>query len=255
MTAIGIIPARMAASRFPGKPLALLRGKPMLEHVYRRAVRTASLDRVYVATCDRAIHDAAVGFGAPVVMTSPLHARATDRVAEAAVGLDADLIVNIQGDEPLINPDALERLCTAMRSDPSLACANLVNQFDRDEDFRNPNQIKVVCDCHDNVLFMSRQPIPSDHADRGVRLRQLGIIAFRRDYLAQFAALPPTPLERAESIDMLRALEHGHRVRAVFSPHESFGVDTLEDLRVADARLGDDPLAAALFGAGGSDRL
>jgi 3-deoxy-manno-octulosonate cytidylyltransferase (CMP-KDO synthetase) len=248
MTVIGIIPARMAASRFPGKPLAPLCGRPMIEHVYRRAARAHSLEQVYIATPDPEIYEAARQFGAPAVMTSAAHTRATDRVAEAARNLAADVIINIQGDEPLINPAALDLLSAAMDADRTLACANLVNRIVRDEDFRNPNQIKLVCDRHDNVLYMSRLPIPSSHPDSGARLRQLGIIAFRRDFLATFAALAPTPLEVAESIDMLRSIEHGFSVRAVVSPHESFGVDTIDDLRTAEARLAGDPLTAELFG-------
>ncbi len=247
MIAIGIIPARMAASRFPGKPLATICGRPMIEHVYRRATRAVRLDRVYIATPDPEIRAAAEGFGAPVVMTSPDHTRATDRVAEAAADLACDIVINIQGDEPLIDPEALDVLCATMCADPTLECANLINEFRRDEDFRNPNQIKVVCDRAGDVLFMSRAPIPSGSLGDGPRFRQLGIIGFRREFLAVFAALPPTPLERAESIDVLRALEHGFTVRAVISALESFGVDTRDDLRVAEARLSSDPLAAGLF--------
>jgi 3-deoxy-manno-octulosonate cytidylyltransferase (CMP-KDO synthetase) len=245
---VGIIPARMAASRFPGKPLSPMCGRPMIEHVYRRSARAKALDRVYVTTPDREIADAAVGFGAPAIMTSPNHVRATDRVAEAAHDLAGDVFINIQGDEPLINPEALDLLCQAMSTDPTLACANLVNRFVRDDDFRNPNQIKVVSDQRHNVLYMSRQPIPWSEPGAGRRLRQLGIIAFSRQFLATFAALPPTPLEVAESIDVLRAIEHGYTVRAVLSPHESFGVDTPDDLRTAEARLATDPLTIELFG-------
>lgn len=247
MTVIGIIPARMAASRFPGKPLAPLCGRPMIEHVYRRATRAAWLDRVYIATPDREIYEAADRFGAPAIMTSAAHTRATDRVAEAANGLHADVFINIQGDEPLLEPSALDLLGDAMRADTTLACANLVNRIASDEEFRSQNQIKVVCDCHHNVLYMSRQPIPCGTAGAGIRLRQLGVIAFRRDFLATFAALPPTPLEATESIDILRAVEHGFRVRAVMSPYDSFGVDTLDDLHAAEAALAGDPLVADLF--------
>ena len=248
MRVIGVVPARMAASRFPGKPLALLSGRPMIEHVYRRATRAASIARVYIATPDREIYDAASRFGAPAVMTSASHKRATDRVAEAARDLSADIVINIQGDEPLISPDALDLLCRAMTNDATLVCANLVNRITDDQDFQNPNQIKVVCDRCGNVLYMSRQPIPTSTAGADGRLRQLGIIAFRRDFLATFAALPPTPLEVAESIDMMRAIEHGFAVRAVLSPYESFGVDTPDDMATAEARLADDPLVAELFG-------
>src|SRR3989338_7531610 len=233
MTIIGIIPARMAASRFPGKPLALLCGRPMLEHVYWRTTRARCLARVYIATPDREIHEAASHFDAPVIMTSTAHKRAVDRVAEAARGLQADIVINIQGDEPLIHPASLDLLGDGMTPHSALACANLVNPISRDEDFRNPNQIKVVCDGQGDVLYMSRQPIPSAPKP-DARLRQMGLIGFRRDFLATFAALQPTPLEVAESIDILRALEHGFKVRAVFSPYESFGVDTVEDLRAAE---------------------
>jgi 3-deoxy-manno-octulosonate cytidylyltransferase (CMP-KDO synthetase) len=253
MKVVGIIPARMAASRFPGKPLAPMCGRPMLEHVYRRAAHATGLQRVYIATPDRDIHDAAAAFGAPIVMTSPTHARAVDRVAEAARQVAGDVVVAIQGDEPLLAPEALNLLTRTMRNDAALPCANLVNRFTRDEDFRNPNQIKVVCDPRGDILYMSRQPIPTA-AGPGGRLRQLGIIAFRREFLATFAALPQTPLEAAESIDMLRAIEHGYPVRAVVSDHESFGVDTVEDLRTAEALLRSEALTLELFGAPGLTR-
>ena len=161
---------------------------------------------------------------------------------------DADVFVNIQGDEPLVEPAALELLCDAVRADPAAACFNLVNRFSSDKDFLNRNQIKVVTDLESRVLYMSREPIPfwPDTADVPL-VRQLGIIAFQRDFLETFTRLPPTPLERAESIDMLRALEHGFPVRAVSCPYESFGIDTPEDLEIAARRLADDPLTTALF--------
>ena len=238
----------MAASRFPGKPLAPLAGRPMIEHVYRRAERARHLDEVVLATCDAAIYDAVRKFGGRAVMTADTHVRCTDRVAEAAQGLDADIVVNIQGDEPLIHPDAIDLLCDVALRHPDLPCVNLGNVIVREEDFRNPNQIKAVCDVRDDALYMSRQPIPTTKAWGQTRvLRQLGMIAFRKDFLLTFAALPPTPLEAAESIDMLRAIEHGYKVRMVISPHESFGVDTPDDLRTAEARLAGDPLGRAVF--------
>jgi 3-deoxy-manno-octulosonate cytidylyltransferase (CMP-KDO synthetase) len=220
----------------------------MIEHVYRRSTQSASLSRVYIATPDSEIEAVAKGFGAPVIMTSPDHVRATDRVAEAVSELLCDVVVNIQGDEPLIDPTALDLLCGAMEADPTLHCANLVNEFEREEDFQNPNQIKVVSTRSGDVLFMSRSPIPYGLDGQRPRLRQLGVIAFRRDFLAMFSALTPTPLERAESIDMLRAVEHGYRVQVVVSPFESFGVDTIEDLQAAEARLSNYPLGATPFG-------
>jgi 3-deoxy-manno-octulosonate cytidylyltransferase (CMP-KDO synthetase) len=181
-------------------------------------------------------------------MTADTHVRCTDRVAEAARDLDADIVVNIQGDEPLIHPDAIDLLCEAALRSSDLPCVNLANVITREEDFLNPNQIKAVCDQKDNALYMSRQPIPTTKAWSGTRvLRQLGMIAFRKEFLVTFAALPPTPLETAESVDMLRAIEHGYTVRMVISAHESFGVDTPEDLRTAEARLIGDPIDAAVF--------
>jgi 3-deoxy-manno-octulosonate cytidylyltransferase (CMP-KDO synthetase) len=252
MKIVGIIPARMAAARFPGKPLAPLAGRTMIEHVYRRAARAKHLAEVYLATCDQAIYDAVRGFGGRPLMTADTHVRCTDRVAEAAEAIEADIVVNIQGDEPLIHPDAIDQLCEAALAHPDLPCVNLGNVMTREEDFRNPNQIKAVCDGAGNALYMSRQPIPTTRAWGSTQVvRQLGMIAFRREFLRTFAALAPTPLEQAESVDMLRAIEHGYRVRMVLSSHESFGVDTPDDLRVAEARLASDSLAAELFtGAG-----
>lgn len=248
MKIVGIIPARMAALRFPGKPLALLAGRPMIEHVYRRAERCPHLTELYLATCDREIYDAVLGFGGSALMTADSHVRCTDRVAEAAQAVEAEIVVNIQGDEPLIHPGAITQLCEAILATPSLPCVNLANVITCEADFLNPNQIKVVCDRDGNALYMSHRPIPTTGQWGQTRvLRQLGIVAFRKDYLKTFARLPPTPLEQAESVDMLRAIEHGHKVKMVVTPYESFGVDTPEDLQVAEARLAADEVAAGLF--------
>jgi 3-deoxy-manno-octulosonate cytidylyltransferase (CMP-KDO synthetase) len=216
----------------------------MIEHVYRRAAGCEGLSEVYVATCDREIFDAVLGFGGQAVMTATTHQRGTDRVAEAAeiIATHADVVLDIQGDEPLIEPRAIAALCEAMERHATAPCVNLANVITREEDFRNPNQVKVVCDHHDNALYMSRQPIPTANAWGTVRaLRQLGMVAFRRDFLAMFWRLSPTPLEQAESVDMLRAIEHGFPVKMVVTPYESFGVDTPEDLRQAEARLAVEP--------------
>jgi 3-deoxy-manno-octulosonate cytidylyltransferase (CMP-KDO synthetase) len=248
MKMVGIIPARMAASRFPGKPLAPLAGRPMIEHVYRRAMHSTHLAEVYLATCDREIYEAVEKFGGRAIMTADTHVRCTDRVAEAAQTLAADVVVNIQGDEPLIHPAAIDLLCEAALANPALPCVNLGNVITSEADFRNPNQVKAVCDRAGNALYMSRQPIPTTKAwGTTPVLRQLGMIAFRRDFLETFWNLPPTPLEQAESIDMLRAIEHGYPVRMVVSEFESFGVDTPDDLRVAEERLAGDSFATKVF--------
>jgi 3-deoxy-manno-octulosonate cytidylyltransferase (CMP-KDO synthetase) len=245
---VGIVPSRMASARFPGKPLARLAGYPMIEHVYRRARRCGLLDDIYLATCDAEIYDAVVRFGGKAIMTDSRHARGTDRVAEAAKQIDADVVVNIQGDEPLIRPEAITQLCEAAAASPDALSINLANVITSEADFLSPHQVKVVCDRHGNALYMSRQPIPTTHAwGRTEILRQLGMVAFRRDFLETFAALPPTPLEQAESIDMLRAMEHGYRVKVVVTPYESFGVDTPADLELAESRLAADKLNVELF--------
>lgn len=243
---IGIIPARMAASRFPGKPLAPIYGRPMIEHVYRRAAMCDLLSGLYLATCDKEICDAAMKFGATAIMTASTHERCTDRVAEAVASLEADIVVNIQGDEPLLDPETLSQLCALMLEDTALPCCNLVTPILNEEDYRNPNQIKVVSNQAGYAMYMSREPIPSlKKGSLKVKiLRQLGLVAFRKDFLELFSKLPPTPLEQAESIDMLRALEHGYSIKVFESPKESFGVDTPEDLRAAESKLELDPLTA-----------
>ena len=249
MKIVGIIPARMAASRFPGKPLAPLAGRPMIEHVYRRAERCPHLAEVHLATCDREIYDAVQRFGGKPIMTADTHVRCTDRVAEAAQAISADIIVNIQGDEPLIHPQAITQLCEAILADPEVPCVNLCNVITQEADFRNPNQIKAVCDQSGCAIYMSRQPIPTTKQWGQTQvLRQLGMIAFRKSFLETFTRLKPTPLEQAESVDMLRAIEHGYRVKMVVSSFESFGVDTPADLRVAEEWLRTDQIAAEIFG-------
>lgn len=238
----------MAATRFPDKPLALLAGRPLVEHVYRRALLCKGLTDLWVATCDREVFDAVIGFGGKATMTAPSHQRCTDRVAEAAHDLEADVVINIQGDEPLVHPDALDALCARMAGEPEPACVNLANVIASEKDFTNRNHIKVVCDRTGRALYMSRQPIPTmTNWRRTSALRQLGMIGFRKSFLEAFSALPPTPLEQAESIDMLRAIEHGYRVDMLLTEHESFGVDTPDDLREAERRLIDDPIAHQLL--------
>ncbi len=245
---VAIIPARMASTRFPGKPLAPILGLPMIEHVRRRVALCNLLDDVIVATCDEEIKKVVETAGGRVMMTAGTHIRCTDRVAEAAVRLDADVVINVQGDEPLIHPNAIAQLCKAILAAPERPCINLANVITSESDFLNANQIKVVCDQDDNALYMSRQPIPTTrHWGETRVLRQLGMIAFRKDFLETLARLPPTPLEETESVDMLRAIEHGYPVKMVITPYESFGVDTLADLRLAEAQMGVDDVAAALL--------
>lgn len=249
-----MIPARMNSSRFPGKPLAPLLGRPMIEHVLRRAAMCEQLDAIYVATCDEEIRDAIEEIGGSVLMTSAAHERASDRTAEAAERIEADIVVMVQGDEPMITPQMILTAITPMIDDPSIKCVNLARRIVTREQYVDRNTIKVVMNVHGDALYFSRTPIPAidfasdftgDFASASARapvFKQVCVIPFRRDYLREFARLPPTPLERAESIDMLRVIEHGGRVRLVETDVDTHAVDTPEDLRFVESLMENDPL-------------
>jgi 3-deoxy-manno-octulosonate cytidylyltransferase (CMP-KDO synthetase) len=234
----------MASSRFPGKPLASLHGLPMIEHVFRRAKLCSQLDEVYIATCDDDIRDGALDFGARVIMMSNAHERATERVADAAEHFPADIVVMIQGDEPMITPEMIETALGPIRSDPSTMCVNLVRRVESKQDHIDPNTIKVVADLNGNALYFSRSPIPSIHFEKTTAkiFKQVCVIPFRRECLREFGRLPATPLEIAESIDMLRLLEHGRRVRVVETDVASHSVDTPTDLQQVELLMNEDPL-------------
>lgn len=247
MKTIAIIPARMNSLRFPGKPLALIHGRTMLEHVYRRAALCKSLDAVYVATCDAEIRDATENFGAKVLMTSEKHERASDRVAEAGAELSAEIIVMIQGDEPMITPAMIESSVAPMIEDSSMNCVNLVKRIESRADFENRNTIKVVMDNNRDAVYFSRAMIPAVEfsVDESFPLfKQVCVIPFRHEFLGKFAKLAPTPLECAESIDMLRAIEHGEKIRLVETETETHAVDTPEDLQTVEKLMRGDALIA-----------
>lgn len=239
---VAVIPARMASTRFPGKPLALLHGLPMIEHVFRRVRLCDELDEVYVATCDNEIRAVAERFGANVIMTSAAHERATDRVAEAVERIAADIVVMVQGDEPMITPGMIAAALAPLRSEPSISCVNLVHPIASQQEFTDPNTIKVVADAHGNALYFSRSPIPHVDFEPGITkaFKQVCVIPFTRECLQEFSQLPATSLERAESIDMLRLLEHGKRVRLVETSIATHAVDTPDDLKLVESMMRDD---------------
>jgi len=215
----------------------------MLEHVYRRTAACRSLDDVLVATCDDEIAAAARAFGAPVVMTSPSHTRATDRVAEACRQDAADIVVMVQGDEPMIRPAMIDSALQPMLDDPTIKCINLAAPIGSEQEARNPNTIKVTMNRYGDALYFSRSPIPaigSQGFSGGRWYKQVCIIVFRTKTLREFAGLPETPLEIAESVDMLRLLEHGIPVRMVMTPYSTQAVDTPEDLAVVASLLAAD---------------
>ena len=248
MKIVAVIPARMGSSRFPGKPLAPILGHPMIEHVYRRTLLCDSLAEVIVATCDTEIVESVKAFGGKAVMTSAAHERASDRVAEAAAGLDADVIVMVQGDEPMTYPQMIdESLAPFIGGDEEVACVNLTARVMSPTEFEDPNTIKVVMDRNGFALYMSREPIPTLHLknfDQVSAFKQVCIIPFTAAALKDFISLDPTPLELAESIDMMRFIEHGHRVKMIETSFSTHAVDTPDDLERVETLLRQDPLTA-----------
>ena len=248
MKVIGIIPARLDSSRFPGKPLEKIHGMPMIGHCYHRSSLAAGLEATYVATCDNEIVDYIEGINGNVVMTSEVHNRATTRTAEALEkielqsGEQVDVVVMVQGDEPLISPEAISETLQHF-SDPSVEIVNIMSKLRTLDAFIDKNNVKVVVDQNNNALFFSREPIPSpwNGWKHLPRFMQTGIIAFRRDTLLRFNAMTETQLEQIESVDMNRVLETGGRIRMV--PIEAFtiGVDTPEELMEAEKSLLNDP--------------
>ena len=229
---LGVIPARFSSTRFPGKVLALIAGKTMLQHVYERAARSTYLTSILIATDDDRVYSAAKNFGARVRMTRSDHLSGTDRVAEAASAVDAEIIVNIQGDEPLIDPAAIDAAILPMVHEPELVMGTLKKRIEDACEITDPNVVKVVTNHAGDAIYFSRCAIPFER-EKSVNtpyFKHIGLYAYRRTFVPIFAALPPTPLEVAESLEQLRALEHGYRIHAVLTDIESVEVDTPEDL-------------------------
>ena len=238
MNIVGIIPARMGSSRYPGKPLALICGIPMVQHCLERSKMSTILSDVYVATCDTEIKDTVEKFGGKAIMTSDQHERATDRVAEAMLtiekntGQPIDIVVMIQGDEPLVFPEMIDLSVQPLLDDPTIMITNLMAPMATRDEHRDPNEVKVVVDLNSDAIYFSREPIPSwqKGGEDVPMLKQVCIIPFRRDFLLKFNELPQTPLEIIESVDMLRLIENGLQIKMVMTEHETYSVDTIEDL-------------------------
>ena len=239
MKAVGIIPARYASSRFPGKALAMLGDRPLIRHVYERASEAETLSLVVVATDDNRIASVVRDFGGKAVMTSARHPSGTDRVAEAARDLDVEVVVNIQGDEPFISPKVIDQAVAPFESRPELAISTLCHAIEDVASLHDPNVVKVVSDLRGYALYFSRSLIP--HPRRGQRERafaHIGLYAYRKDFLLRFAALPPGRLEQAEALEQLRVLENGERILVI--PTEDYvgiGVDVPADLERAESFL------------------
>jgi 3-deoxy-manno-octulosonate cytidylyltransferase (CMP-KDO synthetase) len=238
------IPARMAASRFPGKPMAKIMGMPMIEHVYKRCQLVKNVDEIFVATCDQEIYDCVVGFGGKAVMTHPSIPRPGLRVAEACKKMkykDNDIIVVVQGDEPLVHPNMVDLAVKPLLKDKKIQLGTLVAPANEAE-WMDTNEVKVVRDLNKDILFMTRSSIPSNtRGDIGPRLKQVAIMPFRKKFLLDFQKMSMTPHEIAESVELLRAVEHGIKVKAIDSPYLSVSVDTEPDRLEAEKLMKNDP--------------
>jgi len=240
MNILSIIPARMASSRFPGKPMKDILGVPMIGHVYKRVKMSKTLSEVYVATCDKEIFEYIVSIGGKAIMTSDNHERCSDRCAEAMLKIErdtgqiCDIMVMVQGDEPLTFPQMIDESLKPMIEDSSIEITNLIADIDSNEAFEDPNEVKVVMDQNNNALYFSREPIPS--RKKGVSnvpmKKQVCVIPFKRDFLLRYNKMKPTALEIIESVDMMRILENGGKVKMCETKFKTKAVDTKEDLEL-----------------------
>ena len=239
MKVLVVIPARYGSTRFPGKPLALLKGKPMIQHVYEQAAKATRVDEVVVATDDQRIVEAVGRFGGRAIMTNAAARSGTERVAEVARARRTAIVINVQGDEPLIQPGMIDQLAEYLQLHGAVPMVSLMTTLRRSEEVDNPNVVKVVVDCAGFALYFSRAPIPFARSPQPANahscFKHLGIYGYQRYFLLQFPHLEPTPLEQLEQLEQLRALEHGYRLKLLETTHDTIGVDTPEDLKKVEA--------------------
>lgn len=240
MRIVAVIPARWGSTRFPGKPLHSIAGKPLVQHVWERACRAKKIDEIIVATDDMRIAESAFQFGAEVALTSPDHPSGTDRIAEV-IGKAKQVthVINLQGDEPALDPKLIDKLAGELIKDRKLEMITAASAFDREEDFLDPNQVKVVLSGERNALYFSRSPIPFRRGEIKLQqtYRHIGIYGYSRKLLMQFVKWKPTFLEQTEKLEQLRALEHGVKIRVVLTKASSPGVDTPEDVARVEGLL------------------
>ncbi|MBT4512429.1 MAG: 3-deoxy-manno-octulosonate cytidylyltransferase [Chloroflexi bacterium] len=243
-----IIPARMGSSRFPGKPLAKILDLPMIEHVRRRVTICGIADEIYVATCDDEIKEVVESYGGKVIMTAHTHERCTDRIEEAASVINADIVVNVQGDEPLLFSGAVRDVAQPLVESSDTSCSCLVYPIVDLAELGNINVVKSVLSQNNQIMYLSRSPIPHFEENENYPLyKQSGIMAFQKNFLHKYSRLAPTPLEKAESVDMLRILEHGYDILGVVTPYETQGVDVPEDIQRVERILSEDETQRNLY--------
>lgn len=238
MSTIGVIPARYGSTRLGGKVLKDICGKPMIQHIWEAAKKAVLIDDVLIATDDERVIKAVSSFGGKAVMTAKEHASGTDRIVEAVFSIDCDIVINIQGDEPLVKPPMLDLLADAMISDKKLQMATLVKKIEDKRELDNPNVVKAVLDRNNYAIYFSRSRIPYPRfPEEALCYKHMGIYAYTKDFLLTFAALKPSPLEKAEGLEQLRAIENGYRIKVVETNVDTIAVDVADDLKLVEARL------------------
>ena len=243
MNILALIPARMGSTRFPGKPMVDILGKPMIGHVYENVQKNELITEMAVATCDEEIFDYIELIGGRAIMTSTKHERASDRCAEALLIIEEednikfDIVVMVQGDEPMVHPNMITEAVKPLINNPEKLITNLLGLIKDEKEFQDRNTIKVVCDQNSNALYFSREPIPTNNNSNKAMGKQVPIIPFRRDFLIKYNNMVQTPLEIAESIDMLRVLEHGLDITMVPTAYETYAVDTPADLEKVKSNI------------------
>lgn len=230
MEITAIIPARYDSTRFPGKPLANIAGEPMIKHVYQRVEDVKNLDKVIVATDDKRIYDTVESFGGRVEMTSKEHSSGTDRIAEVASSLESDLIINVQGDEPLIEPAMIEQAVDPFYCDDGLVMSTLKKKIESKSEVSDPNVVKVVTDREGYALYFSRSTIPYNQKQANDYYKHIGLYVYSKDFLLQFSNMKPTSLEKTESLEQLRALQNGYKIKVVETNFNTIGVDRPDDI-------------------------
>lgn len=230
MKAIAVIPARYGSTRFPGKPLAMINGKPMIQRVYEQCMKAKGLRGVIVATDDNRIVECVKGFGGASVMTSAKHESGTDRVCEAIENIACEVVLNVQGDEPYIHPSGIDKLVGVFGEDRNVRAATLAVKFRNTDEVNDPNKVKVITDVNGDAVYFSRSVIPSDSSGKFPYLKHLGIYAFRKSFLFEFSSMKKTKLEKAEKLEQLRILENGYKIRVLTTPYDSVAVDTPQDV-------------------------
>ena len=243
MKIVAVIPARYQSKRFHGKPLALIAGKPMIQHVVQQTKACSEVDEIYVATDDQRIYDCVQGFGGTAIMTSKNHQSGTDRIAEAVETIhcaDRDIVVNIQGDQPIFQPSMLTDLVGALTKNPTIPMSTLMHKIIDDQELRDTNKVKVVVDNDGCALYFSRSPIPfyrDEPTKKAIHYKHLGLYAYRKEFLLAFTQLSYGLLEHAEKLEQLRALEHGFKIKVVETIFDSIEVDTPEDIKRVEQNL------------------